>query len=92
MSSHITYEEQGKEGLNMADHSARRSVITESTPVWKRFTLTITEAAEYYHIGESKLRDLVERYPDSDFAILNGNRVLIKRPLFEKFLEKATTL
>lgn len=65
------------------------------TPVFfyfQIFIVTITEAAEYYHIGESKLRDLVERYPDSDFAILNGNRVLIKRSLFEKFLEKATTL
>ena len=25
-------------------------------PVWKRYALTIAEAADYYHIGESKLR------------------------------------
>ncbi len=76
----------------MEEYSERQVVEVESVPVWRRYTLTITEAAEYYHIGESKLRNLVERYPDSDFAILNGNRVLIKRPMFEKFLEKATTL
>ncbi len=76
----------------MEEYSERQVVEVENVPAWRRYTLTITEAAEYYHIGESKLRDLVERYPDSDFAILNGNRVLIKRPMFEKFLEKATTL
>lgn len=77
---------------SIAEQNEIKYILPERTPVWKRFTLTITEAAEYYHIGESKLRDLVERYPDWDFAILNGNRVLIKRPMFEKFLEKATTL
>ena len=25
-------------------------------PVWRRYTLTIEEAAGYYHIGEGKLR------------------------------------
>ena len=27
-------------------------------PVWRRYTLTIEEAARYYHIGEGKLRTL----------------------------------
>ena len=63
-----------------------------SIPVWRRYTLTITEAAEYYHIGETKLRNIVENHRNADFAILNGNRVLIKRQKFEEFLEKATAL
>lgn len=29
-------------------------------PVWERYALTVTEAAEYYHIGETKLRRLAE--------------------------------
>ena len=29
-------------------------------PVWRRYTLTIEEAARYYHIGEGKLRTLIE--------------------------------
>ena len=28
-------------------------------PVWRRYTLTIEEAARYYHIGEGKLRTLI---------------------------------
>ncbi|MCR5817334.1 MAG: transposase, partial [Ruminococcus sp.] len=31
-------------------------------PVWKRYTLTVTEAAEYYHIGEGKLRSIAEEH------------------------------
>ena len=27
-------------------------------PVWRRYTLTIEEAARYYHIGEGKLLSL----------------------------------
>ncbi len=52
----------------------------------------ITEAAEYYHIGETKLRRLAEEHPDADFIIMNGNRVLFKRIRFERFLDQATAI
>ena len=61
-------------------------------PTWERYTLTVTEAADYYHIGETKLRRLAEEHPEADFIILNGNRLLFKRQKFELFLDKATTL
>ena len=31
-------------------------------PVWRRYTLTIEEAAGYYHIGEGKLRMLIDEH------------------------------
>jgi excisionase family DNA binding protein len=62
------------------------------TPPWHRYVLTITEAAEYYHIGEAKLRMLVLENQTQEFAILNGNRVLIKRKKFEEFLDFATAI
>lgn len=58
-------------------------------PVWKRYALTITEAAEYYHIGENKLRMIADEHPDADFIIMNGNRILIKRQKFEEYLDHA---
>jgi len=61
-------------------------------PVWERYALTITEAAEYYHIGETKLRRIAEEHPEADFVIVNGNRVLFKRMKFERYLDTATTL
>ncbi len=47
-------------------------------PVWRRYTLTIEEAARYYHIGEGKLRTLIDTHPNEDFYVMNGNRALIK--------------
>ena len=60
------------------------------TPVWNRYILTIVEAAEYYHIGEKKRRRLVDEHPKADFIIMNGNRVLLKKKQFERFLDDAS--
>ena len=61
-------------------------------PVWERYMLTITEASNYYHIGENKLRMIAEEHVKEDFIIMNGNRVLFKRQKFEKFLDNATVV
>lgn len=61
-------------------------------PFWERYMLTIREAAEYFHIGEKKMRQIVEEYEDADFIIMNGNRAMIKRKNFEKFLDTATAV
>ncbi|MCM1412534.1 MAG: DUF6462 family protein [Lachnospiraceae bacterium] len=61
-------------------------------PLWEKYILTIQEAAEYFHIGEKKLRRLVEEQEDADFIIMNGNRVMIKRKLFEKYLDEAASV
>lgn len=61
-------------------------------PVWKRYVLTIEEAANYYHIGENKLRMIADEHPEADFCIKNGNRLLLKRKKFELFLENATVV
>lgn len=54
--------------------------------------LTIREAAEYFHIGEKKMRQIVEENEGADFIIMNGNRAMIKRKCFEKFLDSATAV
>ena len=61
-------------------------------PFWERYMLTIREAAEYFHIGEKKMRQIVEEYDGADFLIMNGNRAMIKRKVFEKFLDAATVV
>ena len=61
-------------------------------PVWRRYTLTIEEAAGFYHIGENKLRSLIDEHPHENFYVMNGNRVLIKRAKFEEYLEQATAV
>lgn len=61
-------------------------------PAWHRYTLTIEEAARYYHIGESKLRMLIDQNPHEDFYVMNGTRALIKREKFERYLDQATAV
>ena len=62
------------------------------TPVWRRYTLTIEEAAGFYHIGENKLRSIIDTHPNGNFYVMNGNRVLIKRAKFEEYLDQATAV
>lgn len=61
-------------------------------PIWEKFTLTISEASQYFNIGEKKLRKLAEDYTDSGFIIHNGSKTLIKRKSFEDFLNKTSSI
>ena len=64
----------------------------QEIPYWERYMLTIREAAEYFHIGEKKMREIVGKQEGSNFIILNGNRTMIKRKSFERFLDSADTV
>lgn len=57
-------------------------------PVWEKYTLTIEEASKYFRIGENKLRKLAEENIGSNWVIMNGNRMQIKRKQFEKIIDK----
>ena len=61
-------------------------------PYWEKYMLTLREAAEYFHIGEKKMRRIVDDNMDAKFLLENGNRVMIKRKLFEEYLDKATVI
>ena len=57
-----------------------------------KYLLPIEEAAQYFAIGEKKLRKIISENLDSDFVLQNGVKYLIKRRRFEAFLEKATSI
>ncbi len=56
-------------------------------PVWEQYTLSVEEAAMYFHIGESKLRTLINNNPKADYIIRSGNKTLIKRKKFEMLID-----
>jgi Excisionase from transposon Tn916. len=56
-------------------------------PIWEKYTLSLEEASRYFRIGEKKLRKLAEENIDSNWVIMNGNRVQIKRKQFEKIID-----
>ena len=61
-------------------------------PYGEKYMLTLREAAEYFHIGEKKMRQIVDENMDAKFLLENGNRVMIKRKLFEEYLDKANVI
>lgn len=65
---------------------------TTEIPYWEKYMLTLREAAEYFHIGEKKMRQIVDENMDANFLLESGNRIMIKRKLFEEFLDRATVL
>ena len=60
---------------------------TYNIPVWKKYTLSIEEAAAYFRIGEHKLRNLINENQNAEYLLWNGNRVQIKRVKFEKYVD-----
>ena len=58
-----------------------------NVPIWEKYTLTVEEAAQYFRIGENKLRKLAEENLNSGWVIMNGNRIQIKRKKFEKLID-----
>jgi excisionase family DNA binding protein len=61
-------------------------------PIWEKYTLTVEEAAQYFQIGENKLRRLLDENPYAEFILCNGNRRQIKRRQFEKFIDQCSVL
>lgn len=57
----------------------------------EKYALTIDEAAQYFNIGKNKLRELVKE-PGCTFVMYSGNRRLIKRQKFEKYLDSIVYL
>ena len=62
------------------------------TPLNERYLLSIREAADYFGIGEKKLRRLAENNLYHGFAVYNGNRYMIIRQKMEEFLESAESI
>ena len=56
-------------------------------PIWHKPYLTIEEATAYTGIGREKLREMT-RFADCPFVLWIGNRRMIKRELFDEYIEK----
>lgn len=70
-------------------------IISEETtitmPVSEKYLLTIREAAVYFNIGIKKMRRLAENNLGG-FAVFSGNRYLINRTKFERFIEQSSEI
>ncbi len=57
-----------------------------AVPVWNKYALTLDEAALYFGIGKNRLREMTDSQ-NNPYVIWVGNKRLIKRESFEKYLE-----
>lgn len=71
------------------ENNQTQNIKVNAVPLWEKYTLTIREAAEYFNIGEKRLRRIVDENPNADFIVMNGNRAMFKRKLFEKYVDEA---
>ena len=62
----------------------------KEVPIWEKTNLTLEEAAAYSGIGINKLRELTNE-EDCKFVLWVGNKRLIKRRLFDQFIEQSFT-
>ncbi len=72
--------------------NVNKVIIENKIPLSEKYTLSIEEAAQYFRIGQRRLRRLVMENPDADFILRNGNRIQIKRKLFEQSIDLATAI
>ncbi len=61
-------------------------------PVSEKYCLTIEEAAAYFGIGEGKIRKLISSNPDAAYVLRNGRKTVIKRALFENYLNDINSI
>ena len=59
----------------------------EKLAISEKYMLTIQEASAYFNIGDKKLRKLIDENIGAEYIMTNGRKYLIKKKLFEKFLE-----
>lgn len=57
----------------------------EEIPVWRKYSLSVQEAAVYFGIGEKRLREFIAYGLEDDCFITIGSHIRIKR---EKFAER----
>ena len=55
-------------------------------PIDRKFLLTVGEANVYFGIGETKIRQMLNK-PGCTFVLHIGKKVLIKRQKMEQYLE-----
>lgn len=66
--------------------------LNNEVPIFEKYALTIKEATKYFGIGDNKLRQIINDNKTADFVLWIGTHYIIKRRLFEQFLDKALTI
>ena len=72
-------EEENVIPFSVEPEEKSESFIPDEMPLWRKYTLSVEEAARYFRIGRAKLRRLIEEDRNAPYVLWNGNRPQIKR-------------
>lgn len=78
--------------LSMKQNSEAAKKEDGVIPLWKRYSLSVPEAAKYFGIGEGRLYQIIADHPDAEFILEVRSHVKIKRTLFERYLDSASSV
>lgn len=62
-----------------------------SVPIWEKAALTLEEAAAYSNIGINRIREITDA-PNCDFVLWVGKKRLIKRKLFDRYIDSTYSI
>ena len=62
-------------------------IVKEKIPIYYKLNLTIEEAAEYNNIGVNRISSMLNEI-SCPFVLKVGNKRLVKRKEFERYIEK----
>lgn len=66
-------------------------LMRKEIPIWEKANLTLEEAAAYSGIGTGKLREITND-KNCNFVLWVGNKRLIKKRLFDQYMEQVDCL
>ena len=84
------FEESRRTGENGTAETAacwKGDLPMKEVPIWEKSNLSLEEAAAYSGIGINKLRELTSD-KNCHFVLWVGNKRLIKRRLFDQYIEQ----
>lgn len=70
----------------------RMDIEKDNLAINEKYNLTIKEAVKYFNIGEKNLRRLVSDDSNADYILMVGNKILIKRKIFELFIDETGSI
>ena len=67
-------------------------ITKNEVPLWKKYALTLSEAAQYFGIGERKLQQIADDNRDTGIVIYNGVKLLFKHERFSEWLNEVNSI
>ena len=83
----VVYDALFKLNSKLNEESMRKKKQESGVPLWQKYLLTVEEAAEYFGIGQKRIRRIISYDPTAEFLLTVGNRTQIKRVQFEKYID-----